>query len=346
MLRRKSLLIGINYTGSRHALQGCQQDVENMRGFLDWRGYPSDLGSQVVLTDARSGPYYPSGRNILAAMDWLVSEPGCCCFLHYSGHGGQVQDPDGDRASGLDDTIVPVDFETNGQIDSDTLHRHLVSALPPSSTLFVIFDCCHSGSAIELPFVYRSDEDGNVSLVDNLRQGMHLLSVADHLIKGGFTVQKVKDAEILYAGARNFFRGLTHQGEQQEEGLAEEQFVEDWAKEHKFVTMFSGCRDDQTSADATIAGAHVGAMSWAFLETMKMQGPDQSYLTVRSHPVRVRRARCLLCAGPPEYKADSTTEPLPADTAAVGRISDATGPATSAMSNAYPHVTTTVRGSG
>ena len=81
------------------------------------------------------------------------------------GHGGQVPDPDGDRKSGFDDTIVPVDYEKTGQITSDTLHKTLVSALPPSSTLFVIFDCCHSGSAIELPFVYRSDEYGNVSMV-------------------------------------------------------------------------------------------------------------------------------------------------------------------------------------
>lgn len=28
--RRKSLLIGINYEGQSHALQGCRQDVRNM----------------------------------------------------------------------------------------------------------------------------------------------------------------------------------------------------------------------------------------------------------------------------------------------------------------------------
>ena len=122
------------------------------------------------------GPFFPNGHNILAAMHWLVSEPNTCCFLHYSGHGGQVPDPDGDRRSGFDDTIVPYDFEQNGQISSDTLHRNLVSALAPNSTLFVIFDCCHSGSALELPFVYRTDEDGNVNLVDNLKEGVALAS--------------------------------------------------------------------------------------------------------------------------------------------------------------------------
>ncbi len=84
---------------SIHQLKGCQQDVRNMTQFLISRGYPSDEKSMVILTDARQGPFYPSGKNILAAMDWLVSESGTQCFLHYSGHGGQVEDPDGDRES-------------------------------------------------------------------------------------------------------------------------------------------------------------------------------------------------------------------------------------------------------
>ena len=281
MLRRKSLLIGINYTGSKHALRGCQQDVDNMARFLVSRGYPSDPNSMVVLTDARSGPFYPSGHNMMAAMEWLISEPNTCCFLHYSGHGGQVRDPDGDRASGYDDTIVPVDFEQNGQLDSDTLHKHLVSKLPPSSTLFVVFDCCHSGSAIELPYVYRSDADGNVTLVDNLKQGLHLVQTAQNLLQGGFSVAKVNDAKQLFAGAQSFFQGLKHRGEPQQEGLGEEHFVEDWKDEHKRVFMYSGCRDDQTSADANIAGEHVGAMSWAFLQVMR-SNPNQSYLSVSS----------------------------------------------------------------
>ena len=212
-------------------------------------------------------------------MHWLISEPNTCNFLHYSGHGSQVKDPDGDRDSGYDDTIVPVDYEKNGQIDSDKLHRTLVSALPANSTLFVIFDCCHSGSAIELPYVYRSDADGNVSMMDNVKTGMGLLHEASSLISGGFTMNKLVQAKSLFAGANTFFKQLQHSDEPQEEGVGEEHFVEDWKSEHKFVTMFSGCRDDQTSADASIAGSSVGAMSWAFLETMK-RNQNPTYLNV------------------------------------------------------------------
>ena len=233
----------------------------------------------VILADDRTGPFYPSGRNILSAMDWLVSEPNTQCFLHYSGHGGQVPDPDGDRESGYDDTIVPVDYLQNGQLDSDNLHRHLVSKLPRSSTLFVVFDCCHSGSAIELPFVYRTDSEGNVNLMDNVKEGLSLMKTAQHLIQGGFTYDKVNDAKQLLAGAQSFFQGLKHRGEHQEEGLGEEKFQEDWKNEGKSVFMFSGCRDDQTSADANIGGNHVGAMSWAMLETLYSR-PGLTYVEV------------------------------------------------------------------
>ena len=233
----------------------------------------------VIMADDRQGPFYPTGHNMLAAMQWLVSEPNTQCFLHYSGHGGLVKDPDGDRESGFDDTIVPVDYQQQGQLDSDTLHRHLVSKLAPGSSLFVVFDCCHSGSAIELPFVYRSDADGNVNLMDNVKEGLHLMSAAKHLLQGGFTYDKVNDAKQLFAGAQAFFKSFQHQGGEQEECLGEEHFVEDWAHEGKSVFMFSGCKDDQTSADASIGGSHVGAMSWALLETL-YSNPTLSYVQV------------------------------------------------------------------
>ncbi|EME89512.1 uncharacterized protein MYCFIDRAFT_126814 [Pseudocercospora fijiensis CIRAD86] len=297
--RKKSLLIGINYVGSDHELQGCHQDVENMREFLAAMDYPTDRSSQVILrgrydqhTDP-SGPMWPNGHNMLAAMQWLVRDPGTVNFLHYSGHGGQVEDTGGYRTSGFDDTIVPYDFERNGQIPSGILHKTLVTCLPPNSTLFVIFDCCHSGSAIELPYIYRSDEEGNVSMLDNVQAGMRLVGAASHLIQGGFTFDNIGEAQQLFAGATSFFRGLTHRHEETDQyGLGTQDFAQEYADEQqKQIWMYSGCRDDQTSADASIAGSHVGAMSWAFLECMKQFGPRQSYVQVLQNTRQILRGR-------------------------------------------------------
>ncbi|KZP16354.1 hypothetical protein FIBSPDRAFT_958077 [Athelia psychrophila] len=72
---------------------------------------------------------------------------------------------------------------------------------------------------------------------------------------------------------------MKHRHDVQAEGLGEENFQEEWNTENKDVFMYSGCKDDQTSADATEDGQHVGAMSWAFLKTME-ENPDQTYLEV------------------------------------------------------------------
>jgi hypothetical protein len=291
MTRRKALLIGINYIGSQNELRGCINDVENVRRYLVHdKGFPHDPASMVVMTDNQNDPrFIPTGQNMIAAFHWLVTNNnrGDSLFLHYSGHGGQVKDPDGDRESGFDDTICPVDFEEFGQITSDTLHKVLVTPLAPGVRLTVIFDCCHSGTAIELPFVYRSNENGDISLVDNIKQGVRLASAARALIQGGFSMQKVNDAKQLVAGARSFFHGLTNRHEATPEGLGKEQFVEDWESEGKDVWMFSGCRDDQTSADTSIANEPTGAMSWAFINTMR-EYPGQSYVEI------LRRTRAIL----------------------------------------------------
>lgn len=92
-------------------------------------------------------------------------------------------------------------------------------------------------------------------------------------------MSSVRDAQTLYAGASSFFNSLKHQNEPQKPGLNEEHFHHNWKSEHKRVIMFSGCRDDQTSSDASIAGSHLGAMSWAFLQTMRRDG-NATYLEV------------------------------------------------------------------
>lgn len=93
MPRKKALLIGINYTGSTHQLNGCINDALNVREYLVRdHGYSPDQRDMVILTDApenRGTPFFPGGANMLAAFNWLVSgnNPGDTLWLSYSGHG-------------------------------------------------------------------------------------------------------------------------------------------------------------------------------------------------------------------------------------------------------------------
>ena len=51
----------------------------------------------------------------------------------------------------------------------------------------MILDCCHCGSTLELPWVYKADEYGNINLMDNLDAGMELMGEAQGLIQYQWT---------------------------------------------------------------------------------------------------------------------------------------------------------------
>jgi hypothetical protein len=134
--------------------------------------------------------------------------------------------------------------------------------MDPRCRLTILFDCCHSGSAVELPYVFRPEADGRINLVNEVRQGMNLAMAASEIFHGGFSANKVRDVEDLIGNAKTFFHGLRHpQQAADENGLADENFSEDWKNEGKDVWMFSGCADDQTSADTSMQGQPTGMCS-------------------------------------------------------------------------------------
>ena len=195
--------------------------------------------------------------------------------------------------------LVPHTSERTNDVDISQLHKAIVSPIIPQARLTVLFDCCHSGSTLELPYVYRPDSNGQVNLIDNVRQGINIASSAYKLLQGGMNPRKIQDAKVLLGGAKSFFASLQNRPDQNvnEHGLGEETFVEPWKHEGKDVWMFSGCADSQTSADTSINGASTGlcimsklyerlltrsgAMSYGFLKTMR-ENPSQSCIQVCS----------------------------------------------------------------
>lgn len=96
----------------------------------------------------------------------------------------------------------------------------------------------------------------------SIKQGIRLASSAAQILQGsmqgGFSMQSVRDAEQLYAGARSFWKGLQHINEGEGLSSADENIASKNQGMERTVIMYSGCRDDQTSADANIAGAATG----------------------------------------------------------------------------------------
>ena len=72
------------------------------------------------------------------------SKKGDVALLHYSGHGSNVPDDNGDEADGRDEILCPADLDWDDPLRDDWL-RTTLDGLQAGVSLTVIMDCCHSG---------------------------------------------------------------------------------------------------------------------------------------------------------------------------------------------------------
>ncbi|KAK6456705.1 caspase domain-containing protein [Scheffersomyces xylosifermentans] len=264
--RKKALLVGINYFGSQNELRGCVNDVKNMSSFLVERwGYRwEDI---VILTDdQRDIQRVPTKDNIFRAMQWLVKDarPNDSLVFHYSGHGGTTKDLDGDEESGMDDVIYPVDFQQVGHIVDDDMHAIMVRPLPPGCRLTALYDSCHSGTALDLPYVYSTK---------GVVKEPNLLKDAGGDALSAFMAYETGNI----GGAISSLTGLVKKVARSGGGNQEQ--IRQMKTSPADVISISGCKDDQTSADAKENGRATGAMSWAFIKVLT-ELPNQSYLSL------------------------------------------------------------------
>ncbi|CAO3589967.1 unnamed protein product [Absidia cylindrospora] len=265
--RKRALLIGINYFKSKNELRGCINDVQNVKTFLTslYNFRPEDM---VVLTDdQKESRFIPTRQNIISGMQWLVANarPNDSFFFHYSGHGGSVKDTDGDEDDGYDETIYPVDHDrypgTSGQIVDDEMNAIMVQRLPRGCRLTAIFDSCHSGTALDLPYVY--------STKGAIKEQNLFKDAGSGLLKAGMSY-----ATGNVGGAISSLMSI---GNKVITGKKADQRLKQFKGTEADVISFSGCRDDQTSADAVINSKATGAMSYA-LTTVLRSNRNQSYL--------------------------------------------------------------------
>jgi hypothetical protein len=153
----RAVMVGINYTGQKGELRGCHNDVFSMYKHLQTHYGFNDKNFTLLIDDGDHTA--PTKANMIAAYKNVVrqSKPGDSIFLQFSGHGTRVPDLNGDEEDGYDEALVPLDYESAGMVLDDDLYDIFVKGLPSGVHVISLMDCCHSGSIMDLPYIFKAN---------------------------------------------------------------------------------------------------------------------------------------------------------------------------------------------
>lgn len=244
-MTKKALLVGINDYSPVGAggpdLRGCVNDVKDLAHSLNALGIiPASPRTMRILTDRRA-----TRAAILEGLKWLVkgAKKGDTLVFHYSGHGSQVTDVSGDEIDGKDETICPHDYASAGMIKDDDFHS-IFKGVAPGANLDVILDSCHSGTGTrELGAIAAATEEQQVTyrfIEPPLDYGFFLDSDPTIPSRGILKPQSGEREVVLVPG-------LNH-------------------------VLWAGCRNYQTSAEASIAGVYRGIFTYCFCKALRRAG--------------------------------------------------------------------------
>lgn len=217
-----ALSIGLNavdpdhYAGWSGVLNACEADARDMMGIADGQGFKGTM----LLTKAATRKSVVTG--ITSAAGKL--KKGDIFLLTYSGHGGQVPDTNGDESDAQDETWCLYD----GEFIDDELDA-LLAKFAAGVRILVFSDSCHSGTVTReaflrgTPYEYPRDATGAP-------------------MKYRFMPPEV--ALRTYRENKKFYTQLARPFAGVKPALAVK----------ASVILFSGCQDNQTSADGIYNG--------------------------------------------------------------------------------------------
>lgn len=231
-MARRAVLIGINrYRIPGADLRGCVSDVKNMRATLiELFGFkPSDIR---VLTDFKA-----TKKAMQEAIRSLIADgrKGDVLYLHYSGHGSNVPDKNGDEADRRDEILCPTDLDWKNPLTDDWL-RTTFNKLRAGVSLTVVMDCCHSGTNTRA--IQRPDEP-----------------VINRYLPSPWDILAQESRRKLRGSVKGTLRASSRAARQRSD-LVEASIGE---------VLITGCRDMQTSADAYLGGSYNGALTYSLV---------------------------------------------------------------------------------
>ncbi len=236
-MAKRALLVGINDYQGISDLRGCINDVTNMRDIL--KTYLGFTNSDIrVLVDRRA-----TKANILKRLRWMVDEanPGDFLVFHFSGHGSQIRDRDGDELRDqMDELICPWDMNWDNGFITDDMLNEIFSQLKKNVLLEVFLDCCHSGTGLRGEGLGRPPELGP----ENQILARFLPPPMDIVCRHDGEEDELKPTRGFASKTRSTLNHI----------------------------LWSGCMDNQTSADAQIKDTYNGAFTYYFCYHMRKTG--------------------------------------------------------------------------
>ena len=234
-MAKKALLIGINrYQIPGSDLRGCVNDVKNLAAALvEFYGFAkADIETLTDLAATKKAMQDGMRRLIKGG------RKGDVLVLHYSGHGSNVPDKNGDEADRRDEILCPTDLDWEAPLLDDWLRKALDSARAGVS-LNVIMDCCHSGTitrAIHPPDAPRIER--------YLPSPWDIMAEESQRKLRGRVVGRLRRTAYKKRGPDVVAADLPE-------------------------TLITGCRDTQTSADAHIGGSYNGALTYYLVAAIR-----------------------------------------------------------------------------
>ncbi|KAK3810041.1 MAG: peptidase C14 [Benniella sp.] len=278
--RKKALLIGINYFGDPNQLLGCINDTRELFGFIS--GYFGFMYHDTIMLtdDSIYEDKRPTGANIRYWMKWLIkdAQPQDSLFFHYAGNSEHCKLLVlGDEADGFDEIIYPCDYLRSGIISDDEMYDLMVKDLPAGVQLTALVDACHSGTMLDLPYVYNGDHVTALEKISMPRKKMGAMAAmsADESTNipipgsiSGANVQTTTTTTTTTITTVVGPNGVTQQYTNTNGIMT--------TKTKGNVVMFSGCRDDQALPQTYLSPQARGAVSYAWIKSLSLKR-DQTY---------------------------------------------------------------------
>lgn len=256
-----ALIIGINDYQYTAKLKGCEPDAMAIKRTLVGRlGFKDDAQHIRLITSKEA-----SKENILSAFRQQLianarANPDGFFFFHYSGHGSQVRDQDGDEGDGKDETLVPVDAKGSAasQITDDEMQALLKELTALSSNVFLVFDCCHSGTNTRSQeFAVRRAEFA----------GAEAQAEAKAETPAAPAVNRGPAGALLAGGSESGGDSPLAGGQHQQAMLASGQNY----------CAITGCSAGEVSLEHDFRGARHGLLTYVLLDTLNTCPPNMTY---------------------------------------------------------------------